>query len=907
MSKKRPKQLDANSKTTDSDVLATSRPAEFTLAAETLFASPLSTEDESLRMSRVPLIDRDRYIERGYFGQGGMGKVMRVFDRVLGREVAMKTIHTRHAERQGMLERFIEEAQVTAQLQHPSIIPLYDLGRFEDGRLWFTMKEVSGQTLKEAIREVHQQSETAWQVSHTGWHLRKLISVFARVCEAIAYAHERGVVHRDLKPDNIMLGSQGEVWVVDWGLVKVLTSTLNTIDRTESSLQSPFNADAVVTDRSRDISQDTRIGAVSGTPAYMSPEQSRGDIKLDMRTDVYSLGAILYEILCGHPPYRLEDAESDSISLVRQRAPLPVEEILIRDRLERLRSRSENGGEELENSSTDSLQNLHLPDELVQICEKSMHRERSSRYLSVQELLGDLSPWLEGTMRRTKALRLVQQSEELTLELERLSIRAQELRKQAKIAIDDIEPWRDEEVKAASWALEDEASALETEVITKRAQRETLLRSALQHSSDLIEAHLSLAAIYREEHERAEKEGEQTINAELALRESLSHLPMHHPAKREYLHYLKGDGAFSLVTDPPGAEVVLFRYELYHRRLIPKYVRSLGLTPILKEPLEPGSYLCKVNYQGRRQVLYPVYIERGQHWDGVPPQGKEPTPIYLPREDELDEDECYIPAGWFWSGGDSQSPKPLPKRRLWCDALVYKRFNVTNHDFMAFLHDLVERGEEELAIRYAPREDGTNTELSTLIYHYADGVFSLKEEEKWAKWRPDWPVYAVDWFGANAFAQWESQKSGKNWRLPGDLEWEKVVRGVDGRCYPWGDFFDPSWACMRDSHPGGTPSPASVYDFPYDESVYGVRGVSGNARIWCVDVWYSDGVELNSEYVPEPERGDLSQEIYRTLRGGSWYNSSAFLRACYRFDGIDKLRFRLLGFRLARRFEQTVS
>lgn len=819
----------------------------------------------------------------------------------------MKVMHSKYAKRGSTLARFIEEAQATAQLQHPSIVPVYDLGRLEDGRLWFTMKEVKGQTFTKVIQEVHQRSVSAWEVTEGGWHLRKLVSVFAQVCEAVAYAHERGVMHRDLKPQNIMLGERGEVWVVDWGLVKVLGVSEASLERdlpessegsSEANLSRPAltrSEVSVVTDRSLDDSQSTVVGAVSGTPAYMSPEQSSGTVTLDVRTDIYSLGAILYEVLSGSAPYALEPYREDILSLAKHGPPLSVEEALLKDRLRRPEVAEQISELELRS-------NLSIPGDLVKVCQRAMQRDREARYASVSQLMSELSPWLEGTKQRAQALSLYQESEQASVEIERLSTRAQALRARAQAELQALELWVGEDQKAPIWAIEDEAELLEREVLSKRAQREVLLRSALQHSSDLLEARLSLAQMYHASHESAELNQEPTLNIELALRETLSHIPDQHPNKRAHLRYLNGEGALTLITDPPGAEVLLYRYEPHHRRLVPKFKRSLGESPLIKVPLEPGSYLCKVQHPSTIEVHYPVYIERGHHWDGVPPEGGEPVSIYLPRQGELGLNERYIPAGWFWSGGDPQSPKSLIKRRLWCEPLVYQRFPITNREFMSFLHALVAQGDEELALRYAPREDGTNTELSTMIYHYEGGRFSFKEEEKWAKWELDWPVYAVDWYGANAYAEWLNQHHDLGWRLPGDLEWEKVTRGVDGRPYPWGDFFDPSWACMRDSHPEGVASPASVYDFPYDQSVYGVSGVSGNARTWCLDVWSTEGPHLESARVPEPSQGDSKQGMYRTLRCGSWYNSSTFLRACYRFDAIDTLRFRLLGFRLARRF-----
>ena len=140
----------------------------------------------------------------------------------LGRQLALKIIQDFALDHPSLLARFLDEAQTTAQLQHPGIIPIYDMGTLSDGRVWFTMKEVSGQTFEAVISQVHRASRSRWEPAASGWTLRRLVDALRQVCEAVGYAHSRGVVHRDLKPGNIMVGSHGEVLVLDWGLVKVL-------------------------------------------------------------------------------------------------------------------------------------------------------------------------------------------------------------------------------------------------------------------------------------------------------------------------------------------------------------------------------------------------------------------------------------------------------------------------------------------------------------------------------------------------------------------------------------------------------------------------------------------------------------------------------------------------------------
>ena len=257
-----------------------------------------------------------RYRVRGEINRGGMGAILFAHDIDLGRDLAIKVLLDEHRDRPEVIRRFIEEAQIGGQLQHPGIAPVYELGQFADERPFFSMKLVDGETLSELLS---QRAEVADD------HAR-FIGIFEQVCQTIAYAHSRGVIHRDLKPRNVMVGAFGEVQVMDWGLAKVLEAkktrheaakSTRGISQTFALLRSnrddqhgmqvddSVGADGDSTDASR-----TAMGSVMGTPAYMPPEQARGEIdRLDERTDVFGLGAILCQILTGRPPYVGEDRD----------------------------------------------------------------------------------------------------------------------------------------------------------------------------------------------------------------------------------------------------------------------------------------------------------------------------------------------------------------------------------------------------------------------------------------------------------------------------------------------------------------------------------------------------------------------------------------------------------------------
>jgi serine/threonine protein kinase len=244
-----------------------------------------------------------RYVVQGEIARGGMGAVLRAVDCDIRREVAVKYLLDQSDARKKT--RFVEEAQITGQLEHPNIVPIHELGVDAQKRLFFSMKLVKGRSLSQVLDDLRQSPKLA----EREFTLGRLLTIFVNICHALAYAHSRGVIHRDLKPANIMVGDFGEVYVMDWGLAKVLGQEAAPWHEAgpgpAAALRdptSPGSGERVATNRGQDADL-TQDGAILGTPAYMPPEQARGEIAaIDERSDIYSLGAILYEFLTLQPP-----------------------------------------------------------------------------------------------------------------------------------------------------------------------------------------------------------------------------------------------------------------------------------------------------------------------------------------------------------------------------------------------------------------------------------------------------------------------------------------------------------------------------------------------------------------------------------------------------------------------------
>src|SRR5688572_14118385 len=256
-----------------------------------------------------------RYEIKETLQSGGMGIVQRVVDRDLGRELAMKRILDRKTGKPAKLRdvtpsqlvRFLDEARIAGRLAHPGVLPIYELGQDPEGCPYFTMKIVASGTLESVFKELAAGSNK--------WTLVRVLGLLLKVCETMSNAHSRLLIHRDLKPSNVLVGDHGEVYVVDWGLVRDLKDERPTASGDAGSPPDGASGSAPAV---------TKEGDVLGTPAFMPPEQARGELKkIDARVDVYALGAMLYQLLAGFPPYHESTKRLGLENLVQRVADEP--------------------------------------------------------------------------------------------------------------------------------------------------------------------------------------------------------------------------------------------------------------------------------------------------------------------------------------------------------------------------------------------------------------------------------------------------------------------------------------------------------------------------------------------------------------------------------------------------------
>jgi eukaryotic-like serine/threonine-protein kinase len=776
-----------------------------------------SGEGGEIEPGRTAIMGRFR-LERE-IGRGGMGRVYEAYDPELRRPVAVKCFLDPRVVTAQQLGRFVAEAQITAQLEHPNIVPVYDMGVTLEGQLYFVMRRVNGRSLSEVIKSLIEGDVQA----HRDWTRHRLLGAFVQACHAVAYAHDRGVVHRDLKPANIMVGDFGEVLVMDWGIAKVIEALqANPVDRVKV--------------------MRTEWGRPLGTRGYMSPEQLLGQHEaVDPRSDVWSLGAILYELL------------------TLQRAFQGIEEQITQQVLT---------GQVVD--PRERAPHQCVPDELAGVVLQALAAGPEDRFPTAAELARAVEDYLEGSQRRaaadghtTDAAALFREYE--ALDQEKLHLTQLERQLEGRIA-----PWAPLEEKAEILSIKERIEEVENQRAEIFAQVVRSCERALEQDPGNVHGRSLLAQVYATKLVEAEARRDQASQRFFESR------------VRAYdngtlTSFLSGTGSLTLHTDPPGAVVICQRYEQHGLVWGLGDEKVLGRTPLSGVPIAMGSYRLVLQAPGKRDTVYPVNITRGRAWSSGS------RPIRLFSDEEIGSGFVYVPAGSSLVGGDAGATASLYRGEIWVPSFFISVLPVTMGEYVAFIN-AVHAFDPEAAWARVPRAAATPVTSSGQYWPRpaAGEPYAVPDvDDDGDRWDPRWPAAAVSWHDAIAYAEWLSAQRRTRLHLTPELWWEKAARGVDGRHFPWGDDFDPSLCKMRQSRPG-RPLPESVGTFETDLSVYGVRDLSGTVTEWAADASY-DGI---------PE--------LRAARGGSWADHPTACRLAQRHSFESwSVRFQV-GFRLAR-------
>ncbi|MEM1416921.1 MAG: bifunctional serine/threonine-protein kinase/formylglycine-generating enzyme family protein [Myxococcota bacterium] len=783
----------------------------------------------------------ERYEDRGHVGRGGSGEVRRVYDRRVERELVIKILGWEHLDppRNPTYRRFQNEARVTAALEHPGVVPVHDRGALADGRLWFTMKEVRGETFDEVIDALHRAPPAERSARR-----RTLVEALLRVAETVGYAHSRGVVHRDLKPENLMCGAFGEVYVMDWGIARAMAAPAP--DETPV----PAGGQPRIEDGDRAL---TRSGEIFGTIHYMAPEQARGHTEaVGPASDVWALALVLHEILVGRVAFPGPGLKAWADIAGGKRPRLPAD--------------------------------ARVPSELRELFDAATEVAPSERLPDGRAFAERLRAWLAGEARRDRAAAVLREVDARQERLARLRDEEARLRADAQALLGTLRDDSPDEARLPAWRAEDLANTQRDALEEAEAELLELLRAALQHDPESEGAHARIATLARSEVVAAEQRGD----AREAWR--WERLLKQHDTGR-HAAFLAGLGTLKLAVDPPDARAAVLRYEEVDRRLEPRTFRG-NLSPPFEIALPAGSYLVLLEAEGRETVRYPVRIEREATWDTTPPDGSAPRRVWLPPAGTLDEGECFVPAGWSVVGAPGGASDAYPRTKVWLEGFVIRRDPVTVAEYVAFLEDLLTSGKPAEAASMVPAS-GTDR---TYVRVDAGRVIVAPVDNS-----PDpeaglrAPIRWVTFAQAEAYARWLGERASKPWRVPTDVEWEKAGRGADERRYPWGATPVASWVVARGHAPHGL---RPVDEPTRDESPYGVRHLAGCVRELCATPWrlrpVLDARGAVSTYDPRETRA------FQSVRGGSYLGpiDVEMLAARYAIPPNEPLRS--VGFRLCR-------
>ncbi|MFN7671576.1 MAG: protein kinase domain-containing protein [Planctomycetota bacterium] len=799
------------------------------------------------KLATAPKLDGERFTLEGELGKGGMGVVLRVHDQFLNRRLAMKVLLERGTPRDEeekrlvhqLLGRFLEEAQVTSQLDHPGVVPVHELGLDQSGKVFFTMRMVKGKTASERFADAyHQRNE---------WDLTRGLEVILKVCDTMAYAHDKGVLHRDLKPGNVMVGRFGEVYVMDWGLAKVLGQQ----DRHDLRIRADITTGVsrLETARKRDAETDADNSVVSmdgqqlGTPSYMSPEQARSE-ELDARADVYSIGAMLYELVTGSAPYAPRGLRQPAYRILRDVVEGPPKRV---DELSK-----------------------NVPAELVAVIDTAMARDREQRYRTVQALAADVRAFLAQrvvTAYRTGAW------QETKLWVRRNKPLAASLAAAAALLVGGI-------VAVTVYAQEAKANEVAANEARQRADAKVAEFDQLALVVDYERLRKEEPELVTAYPEQADAIGDWVQRAQRLL------------GRKDELAAVVAAVQQSVGSEATNASAQFLAQSLGD--LLGKLPKLAELVPAMQQrqrwaqaigPLTLAHPNAKVSWAEARAAVAASPKYAGQD---IPLRDRDVVglvPIGANPQSGLWE---FYDLRSAWDGAGDPAVLPIPTQA------ADGRIAMTGASGIVWV--LLPGGTLPAGTVDEDNEQKTSVRLGVRL----DPFFLAKHEltqGQWQRWTGDnpaqskdrndlsLPVETVNWFTCRDTLQ----RFGL--MLPSELQWEYGIRG--GTTTDWWTGDDEKALLAAENIGGGELLPVGSKS----ANLFGLFDMGGNVWEWCHDEYEDYGTERAGDgRRPEPGTGPLG----RCYRGGCFGNDPVFARSGFRSRGEAAIRYGFLGARPAR-------
>lgn len=822
-----------------------------------------------------------RYMNLGRLGKGGMGEVFSVQDRLLKREVALKRVHDVSSPK--VQEAFIREARILAQLNHPSIVPIHDLfvpQNIEESQVTacFTMEKVDGVTLSTKINHFCECDPQAGSDL-----LYELLNIFVSIGEAIKYAHERGVIHRDLKPDNVMIGEHGQVKVLDWGLGGQM------LKDSKESIQNHHIIEALNTIYPNK-SNFTFTGTISGTPAYMSPEQARGD-QLTEQTDVYALGAILYEILTGYAPYVKEFMnESHCAWLI----------------IEQVKRASEPPPLKREFCPHPHLVNRYL----TKICDKALHPDVQKRYQSVENLISDIKNYLSGGTQRSQ----IQETKARVQYLYAKSTEQMSIQKQAKTQwerleilknipltahfrsqvlhyLEDLVRWDRSDIEARLWGIHlryhfiqflwwrgelDTAYQITKDVLADRAAKLEVYKEAvlgshvpwreidiLKNQSRKLYLHfdaskddrfsLSLFEIPRLDHQVFAREFSQTNKKRQSFQQPID-LALK-PGQPLELDLPWGRYALKVTVVEGVEHYTFFKLFIVSPPTLVCFENPQLLTIFEYEELARS-------YDPEQNILS-IYIDFPKQYEDFSPYLiSQSTPNLTDFKQEhsilIDEAFTWIASHEFTGGTWLPISSTLPSQEYQCGKFWVQKGQVTCQMYIHYLNtvlvlarSLTQDEQNQALIEIQALIPTMKQGLDDLLFSHenVNDSYDLSSQAIDLGITLDTPIFNLSFIDIERFLLVMTWESGIPWSLLSETEWELAARGIDQRTFPWGDQSPQEMAHMnsseledytiRSSH---LPvSPLTLFSraeyrtrYPNDLSPFLIEGMGGGVAEWTM-------------------------------------------------------------------------